>query len=104
MKIILELPNWIKKRNIYILAGIEEVARKLTGQSWEIKKNRCSKCGECCQNVPPEWPHGEKDGNCKHLRYEGNEYLCGLGANRPFKCCVGDGDESYCNIRWEKVK
>lgn len=104
MKIPIEIPDWAidEKRTIYILAGMEEVAHKPHGKSWEVKTTRCNMCGKCCMNVPDNWSHGSKEGKCKHLVYRANEYICGLGENRPFQCCIGDdAGEDYCVITWE---
>ena len=104
MKIKIDVPDWANDgRTIRILAGIEEVAKRLKDGTWMIKVSRCVRCGKCCMNVPKEWPRGEKDGNCKHLQFYANEYLCDLGSHRPFSCCTGDGWEEECSMEWEKV-
>lgn len=103
MRISLELPDWVNKRRIRILAGIEEVAKRSDDDTWEIKVSRCIRYGKCCMNVPKDWSRGKQDGNCKHLQFEANEHLCDLGVNRPFMCCVGDGWEKDCSIKWEKI-
>ena len=103
MKISIEIPDWVidEKRNIYILAGIEEVAHKHYGKSWEVKTTRCNMCGKCCMDVPDGWTHGKEGNDCKHLTYVANEYRCGLLVNRPFGCCIGDNAEKdYCIITW----
>ena len=104
MKVTFELPEWTDGRRITVLAGIESVIKRMNG-NWYIKVNRCIKCGKCCMDVPDNWAHGKgEDGHCQHLKYEANEYLCKLGINRPYKCCVGDGiDMADCSITWEKI-
>jgi len=105
IRIDLTLPEWVDDRaNIRIFAGIELVAQKLPGKGIEIKTKRCNRCGKCCSNVSKKWVHGEKDGNCLHLKYYANEYLCDSGFNRPFACCASDDSEKdFCNIEWEEV-
>ena len=96
------IPDWIDPRtNINILAGIEPFIKREQGV-WYKKVVRCNKCGKCCMDVPKDWSRGQgSDGNCQFLILSGNEYLCGLGANRPYKCCIGDGDSDDCCIEWE---
>ena len=85
----IDLPEWTDERNIYIFAGIEAVIKRDLGQ-WYIKTERCNKCGKCCKG-------------CEHLVYKADEYLCDLGANRPFFCSVSEGLPEYCNIKWKKI-
>lgn len=104
MKISIEIPDWVfnERRNIYILAGIEEVVHKRYGKSWEVKTTRCNMCGKCCMDVPDNWPHGKAGNDCQHLTYVANEYRCGLLGNRPFGCCIGDNAEKdYCVVEWK---
>ena len=91
MRVELDLPDWVEGRSIHILAGIEEVAHKLSGESWQIKISRCSRCGKCC-------------GNCKYLRYDANEFRCSLGVKMPYECCVSDGVlENSCTVKWQSL-
>lgn len=104
MRIELELPEWAEERHIRIFAGIEEVAKKLHGKSWQIKVIRCDMCGKCCMDVPENWRFGrdEETGWCKNLIYYANEYRCGI--DRPFTCCAGDhSEEEYCCIEWQEI-
>lgn len=90
MKIELELPDWVDERTLRIFAGIESVATKDIGGTWQVKESRCNLCGTCC-------------GDCKELIYsEGDKgYMCNSGWDRPFGCCVGDGvGNGKCNITW----
>ena len=105
IKIEIELPNWIGNANLHILAGVEEVARKLSKESWKVKISRCKKCGKCCSNIPDNWSHGKdmETNSCKNLGIEAGEYFCKLKANRPFMCCVGDGREGECQIIWKEL-
>jgi hypothetical protein len=101
----LQLPDWVDERHIRIFAGIEEVARKLHGKSWQIKIGRCNLCGKCCMSVPDNWRKGidPKTGWCKHLVFYANEYRCGI--DRPFFCCAGDyAGEDYCSVKWETIE
>jgi hypothetical protein len=100
----IDLPKWTEGRHIYILAGIELAARK-TGPDWETKVSRCSHCGQCCMNVPDGWPEGRnnKTGNCKHLIFTGKDWMCDYGGDRPFSCCISDGERTDCAIKWKTV-
>lgn len=106
MKIELELPKWADERNIYILAGIELAAYKVRGKKWLVKTERCNMCGKCCFNVKGRYPLPAIRGQCPHLVKEvgdNDRWLCGLGANRPFGCCIGVTNEEYCSERFEEV-
>lgn len=105
MKIKLELPDCIEKRDIYIFAGVEVIAKKIYGQPWQVKVKRCSYCGKCCMNVPDGWSTGKnkKTGHCAHLIFCANQWLCNLKSYRPFSCCVGDGEDD-CSIKWKEIK
>jgi len=83
--------KWTDERNIYILAGIEIFIKRDLGK-WYIKTERCNKCGECCRKV-----------KCEHLIFKANEWLCDYGVDRPFQCCIYEGTEEYCSVRWRKT-
>ena len=111
MKVKLKLPDGYEHRHIRIFAGIEEIARQLKGEKWEIKTGRCSMCGKCCMNVNDNWRHGrEANGWCSQLAVregyrQGNgewAVMCKLDAGRPFYCCNGDGLDVVpdCTIKW----
>ena len=104
-KISLELPKWSDERIIHVLAGIEHVAKRDNGV-WYIKKDRCNLCGVCCMNVSEGWPHGQNPdtGHCQHLWFEGKLWRCLLGTDRPYVCCVSEGEEGECSITWQKVE
>lgn len=107
MKIELDLPDWVEERHIRIFAGIEEVAKKLQGQPWQVKRERCDYCGRCCMNLPDNWRHGVKMMDdkqvCKHLGKDGSKYVCTI--DRPFFCCSGDDTTlDYCSVEWEKIE
>ena len=85
MKIEINLPEWVEEKHIYIMAGIELVAKKYLGQLWEIKTSRCISCGKCC-------------GDCKHLKNN----QCSLALERPFRCCITNGKE-YCKEKFNTM-
>ena len=96
----MRIPEWADVANIYIMAGIEPFMKREQGV-WYVKIVRCNNCGKCCMNVPEKWSRGQgEDGHCQHLVFDGVEYSCGLKANRPYKCCVGDGEPEDCCIEW----
>ena len=102
MKIELEIDDKYSEQNIYVFAGIEIIQKRDLG-TWFKKTEHCIKCGKCCMNVPADWVHGEKDGDCRYLTFRANEYLCKLGSNRPFDCCVSDGRPGECSIKWQEI-
>lgn len=83
-------------RRISILAGVEEVARKMPGGPWQVKVGHCQFCGVCC-------------GDCEHLvikeGYPGPDgwaRMCALGWDRPTACTLGDDEgEEHCSIVWK---
>jgi len=100
---MIKLPKWTDERNIYIFAGIEIVMKRDLGE-WYIKTERCNNCGKCCMSKPKGWTHGRnRKHDCKHLIFRANEYLCDLGADRPFFCSVSEGLPEDCNIKWKKL-
>lgn len=104
MDVNLKLPDWVEERHIRVFAGIEEVAKKYHGKSWQVKIVRCQRCGTCCKHVSKNWHFGKdsKTGWCSKLVFYANEYSCGM--KRPFTCCCGDAEgEDYCSIKWKMV-
>lgn len=113
MEIILSLPEFPEDdlRRLTVFSGIEERARKLPGEPWQIKTGRCNMCGKCCMNVLDGWRYGKNSetGHCAHLIY--NEgwnngetqlgYLCDMGSNRPADCSGGDeAGKDFCSVVW----
>jgi len=107
MKIEIEIPEWAQERDLYVMAGVEQLAfiPYSKGKIW-IKTERCNMCGKCCENLTPmaPFPQTKKKGVCDHL------YLkeCGLGYLRPWSCSVSDpliGSNGvirdWCSIRYE---
>lgn len=90
------LPDWATERSLYVFAGIELVAVKRKDDVWRIKTVKCNWCGKCCMNLKN---HGFPtiDGTCIHLKKQLNnkqdQYLCALGLQRPFGCCIGTGSK-----------
>ena len=103
MKIEIEIDDRYVKRNLYVFAGLEPVARRRNGV-WEVKTEICSRCGQCCLAIDEHHPLGTPDG-CKHLlRRPAGEQMCGLTIFRPFGCAIADGTVEGCTVRWEPVK
>lgn len=104
MRIELDLPDWAEGRHIYVMAGVEEVARKPPGRPWQIKTVRCDLCGGCCKKVGQNWRMGRdpETGWCARLRQAGPEFYCDLGLMRPLACCVGEPQSEFCCIRFEE--
>jgi len=108
MRISLDLPDWVDERNIYVMAGVELVARKHKDAEWEIKTGRCNMCGICCQRLGNGRGHPFPviDSSCIHLKKEVGDnprWLCGLGENRPFSCSICAPTDDFCTIEFEAV-
>lgn len=91
MRIVVDLPDWCDERHIFIVAGIELAAYKLYGEDVvQVKTERCSMCGQCCEEVPHNWFLGRTEENsCVHLQKDSEEYRpCRLGVLRPWSCCT----------------
>ena len=104
MRIEIDIPDWTKERSIYVFAGIELVAYRVPKEKWKVKTSRCNMCGKCCMDVPDKWSMGKnkETGHCVHLIFYANQWLCDLGSNRPFSCCIGDGADD-CSIKWKEI-
>ncbi len=103
MKIILEVSDWIDERNLYLFAGIEPVARRLAYKKfWEVKTNRCSSCGKCCENLGRS-PFGDV-GRCSMLKPVGKDGECVMGVHRPHLCSVSQPyDIKECTVKWQPI-
>lgn len=105
-----ELPEWIENHAIHIFSGVELVAYKNKDGNWFVKTGRCNWCGKCCQNLNDNFVFPVVNGQCIHLKKEpGNndQWLCGLGINRPFGCSIGIPSKikhPYCTEEYEEVK
>ena len=100
MKIEIEINDKYIKRNLYVFAGLEPVARKRK-DGWEIKVSDCSRCGKCCEAIRENHPLGTPTG-CMHLVKSPGEQLCGLGIFRPYGCAIAEMDcIEECTVRWE---
>lgn len=107
MKIEIEIPDWAAERDIYVMAGVEQLAFIPFNKNkiW-IKTERCNFCGKCCSNLTPlaPFPQTKQKGVCDHLYL--NE--CSLGYMRPWSCSVSDphiggkeDEKEWCSIRYE---
>ena len=101
----MDLPDRANERNVYVMAGIELVARRMYGQEWQVKSVGCNLCGKCCQNLSDDQPYPIEvvDGQCIHLQKEpgdNDQWVCALGLQRPFGCSVGEPETDYCSIEW----
>jgi hypothetical protein len=109
MKIEIEIPEWAEERHIYVMAGIELLAKKEYCKPLMIKTERCNACGKCCMDLPPKHPMGvTEEGWCNYLVKEpgnNNMYVCGMYSHRPFGCCVA---EPYnipdCPVKYEVIE
>lgn len=107
---VFEIPKWAHERRLTLLAGVELLATKVPWDSfWEVKKERCNRCGQCCMTHPPNseraTPYGTDDeGKCKALFLDqGDIYTCDSIAR--FLSCLKDPiDEPECSIIKEKVE
>jgi len=104
--ISIEIPEWAKDNNIYIMAGMNLLAYRYRGGPFMVKVQSCSMCGRCCSNVTKHHPFPTENGRCTYLVKEvGNNdrWPCGLGGFRPHACAVTQPDEEYCTVRFEEV-
>jgi hypothetical protein len=105
MKIEIEIPDEYEKRDIFVFAGIDIVARKFKSiNKWEIKEKNCKRCGKCCLKMTGKsFPFSSPNG-CKHLIDSGNEKLCGLSYFRPNGCAVAEMNIKDCSVRWKFIE
>ena len=112
MQIAFDLPDWALDRHIYILAGVELLAYKPSGENrLLIKTHRCNWCGWCCTNVPRRAVPRKQDGSCENLVKIGKTFECSLGIARPFHCNWSDpiltrfpDAEDHCSIRYHEIE
>ncbi len=105
MKIEIELPDWVDKRVIQVLAGIERVAFKMPKDDrFKVKVSRCNRCGECCKRLNSNHVFPVINGQCIHLEKEvgkNNNWRCKFGIDRPYQCCVAKSRISECSEKYE---
>jgi hypothetical protein len=91
MRVLIDLPDWVDERHIYIFAGVELAAQKLSFNNfWQIKDTRCNQCGKCCmnfKNIKHYYP--VVNGRCVHLQERGDgKYNCGILIHRSSACGI----------------
>ena len=88
------------ERKISILAGVEEIAKRING-IWYVKTAHCVRCGECCKRLPAHWKHGlNEEGVCKFLKKDSEGYVCTY--EFPLGCVRSDAaGTEYCSVIWE---
>lgn len=108
MKLNLELPDWVEKKNIYIISALDEdielVAYKELSKNWKIKETRCSRCGACClkwfNSANPKDP-------CEHFVRKDGRACCDLGVHMQFSCVIGISKSPYiseCVVDYKEIK
>ena len=108
MRIELDLPDWVKERNIYIVSAlngdIELATYKELGENWKVKDIRCGRCGDCCTkwiNSPnPKEP-------CEHWELKDGKAYCKLDVGMPFNCVIGISKSPYiteCVVTYKEIK
>lgn len=115
--ITFEIPDYVdlNLKDLHLFYGREVIARKLRGQSAEVKIIRCNFCGLCCSNLKDNHFFGVKeDGTCEFLKWEivhhqertVKGWFCKhkRGDSVPFSCCVGRGTLKECVIKFKKVE
>ena len=106
MRVGLDLPDWADERNIYLMAGLEVVARLHKDGEWEVKTRRCNMCGECCSNLREPFIFPLIEGRCTYLKKEvgdNSRWLCALGEHRPFSCSICTPANEHCTIKYEAL-
>lgn len=110
MKIQIDIPDWAKKENLYLVSRTELVAFKMASdKKWKVKIERCNKCGKCCMVHPKEGSYfsTKADGSCIHLVEDGGNKICELGMEKPMACVVGEPEGAEykrfeCSIKYKK--
>lgn len=97
-----KVPKWADaSAKFYVFAGQEVFAiltRCADGVHVEVKEDRCSLCGDCCDPPFKEW---DKDGRCKYLEENGG---CRLGSVRPFSCAVHiPSGLEICTLKFREI-
>jgi len=104
LKIHIDIPDRYIKRNIYIFAGLEPVARLRKGK-WEVKVSDCSRCGKCCEMIDAENHVFGTENGCKYLVRTPGQQMCGLHIFRPYGCAIADGNLNMgikeCTLKWQ---
>ena len=93
MKIELEIPDeWVDKRHIYIMTGIEVFAYQFDGQPLMVKTSRCIRCGKCCEKC-----------ECEFLVDDGpDKRVCSKGLDMPVCCSLYyDPNFTVCSQKFE---
>jgi hypothetical protein len=106
MRVTIDIPDRYVKRNLYVFAGLEPVARSRVHRGvrglWEVKTAGCRQCGKCCAAIREDHPLGSPTG-CIHL----DGHMCGLGIFRPHGCAIADGWQvgvEDCSVKWEQAE
>jgi hypothetical protein len=103
MQLTVNIPDRCAKRNLYVFAGLEPVARNRVYKGkrgpWEVKTADCSRCGKCCLAIREDHPLGTPDG-CRYIERGPGEQLCGLGIFRPYGCAIADQTVDGCSVKW----
>jgi len=88
MRVELDLPDWVDERHIRVHAGIELVAEKLSFEkSWRVKKDRCTRCGKCCQGLDDTHIYPVVNGECIHLeKIKEGVYNCKIALYHSRAC------------------
>jgi len=101
----IEIPEWVKDNNIYIMAGMNLLAYRYRGGLLMVKTQQCSMCGNCCMNLDEKHPFSDPQKACQYLEKEvgdNQHWLCGLGAMRPHGCAVAHSTYKNCTVRYEE--
>lgn len=99
--LIVPLPAWTgEKTSLRVVGGDEVIARRIGELPWEVKTERCARCGQCClyENYKFEYrDHDDKGaGRCRYIETEdvGGKvlYRCGH-PEKPWSCVRGSGED-----------
>ena len=105
-RIEIEIPEWAKDNNIYIMAGMNLLAYRYRGGPLMVKTDLCSMCGKCCMELDNRHPFVTETGGCKYLTKEvgdNDRWLCGLHGFRPHGCAVTTPERNDCTVKFEEV-
>ena len=111
MKISLEIPDWCNGRHLTIIAGTELAAYKNAQDTqWQVKTDRCNRCGKCCRDLAKGQVPLNGNGDCVHLIPDGVLWVCTLGALRPWPCIEGDPvrgqwkESGFCSVKYKAAE
>jgi Fe-S-cluster-containing hydrogenase component 2 len=97
VKVVLDLPEWVKEKTVlWIIGGTEPIAYYVRGK-WYVKEGRCSRCGRCCGPCPHLIIELDKTTSCGHPKNDFEDI--------PWSCVRGCGGDKIpeCTASYREV-